>query len=143
MRLKPLILIPAVALAICAAVASATPAAAAASACPAGKFCIFQDTEFGGELFVADSNCHSNLSGESYPGNYPGVNDSASSIVNNTSQRVRLFENTNYGGRYIDVQANAKITNLKNNSFVIYNNDGSTNQILGAFNDVISSFCPR
>lgn len=142
MRLKAVTLT--VALIFGGALASTTPAAAASAAdCPSGKLCLFLDSNFGGEIYVPDSNRVSDLKGESYPGNYPPVNDSTSSVVNKTGQTVRLNENSGQNGRYIDIKANSQILNLKSNSFVIYNHDGSTNQLYGAFNDVISSFCTR
>ncbi|WP_221355795.1 peptidase inhibitor family I36 protein [Streptomyces beigongshangae] len=135
-----LTVLPVTVLAVGGALLAAAPANAAASQCPAGKVCIFQDSNFGGEVWVADTVCRSDLS-EDYPGNYPNVNDSASSIVNNTSKTIRLFENTGFAGRYVFVPANGSIADLKQRNLTVYHNDGSIFANPGEFNDVASSFC--
>ncbi|MEW1569822.1 peptidase inhibitor family I36 protein [Streptomyces sp. NPDC093509] len=134
-RFRTASLISAAILGIGGGLVAATPANAAASQCPQGKVCLFHDKNFGGEMYITDGTCVPSLQGESFPGNYPTVNDSVSSIVNNSGYTLRLFQNSGFGGRW--TIAYAQVADFTQ-GLTIYNSDGTTSSST-SFNDQLSS----
>lgn len=137
MRFKAASLISAAILSLGGGLVAATPANADASWCPQGKLCFFPQTNFQNEVYVADSLCALNFNGEDYPGFYPNVADTASSVVNNSDFILRLHQDNNHGGKYIYINGHSQIADLTKGQLV-YNHDGSLSSQTG-FNDVISS----
>ncbi|MER5796026.1 peptidase inhibitor family I36 protein [Streptomyces sp. NPDC001980] len=139
MKIRALTLVPAVALAIGGALVSTAPANAAASACPSGQMCLFSNTNFGGQMFIVPKKGNqpsvANLKDYKYP-NGSGVNDTASSLVNNTGTVTFIYQDINHGGKYVGVSNGESLSNL--DSVRIYNADG---MFFGynTFNDRISS----
>ncbi|MFS8362147.1 peptidase inhibitor family I36 protein [Streptomyces sp. CWNU-52H] len=118
-------------LAVGAALIAAPSASAAESDCPSGQICLFKDYNYGGSMLWISrfGTSDSDLKRE-------GFNDVASSVVNNASWSVRLYQDVYFGGKYIDVAPGQRIANLS--SVPIYNADGSYFGV-NTFNDRISS----
>lgn len=114
-------------------VGSGAPANAAASDCGSNGICLFQDTYYGGRMLdiTRIGACIENLKGWEF-------NDITSSVINNSSTTIRLYQDTNHGGKYVRLLPGERIANLS--SIVIYNNDGSWFGV-NTFNDRTSSTC--
>jgi hypothetical protein len=71
----------------------APSASADDSRCPANSFCLFQNTDFGGQrvVFNRTGYAYCNLSDYAF-------NNKASSMINNTGRRVILWQLSNCGG---------------------------------------------
>ncbi|MFD8723501.1 peptidase inhibitor family I36 protein [Streptomyces sp. NPDC059629] len=138
-KIRALTLLPAAALAVGGALVSTAPANAAASACPSGQLCLFSNTDFGGQMSILPKNGNqpsvANLANYKYPYG-SGVNDTASSLVNNTGTVTFLYEDINHGGKYVGVADGEFLSNL--NSVRIYNANG-TFFGYNTFNDRTSS----
>ncbi|MFI2301084.1 peptidase inhibitor family I36 protein [Actinacidiphila glaucinigra] len=133
----------ALAVAATGATLSATPAAAADN-CRAGYLCLYSQTNFptgvGASFIVGSGVSNGNLVYAHYPENNDVVNDTVSSVINNTGHTIRLYESTGYQGRYINVPAYGRIADLRQRNLVVYHNNGSIFANPGEFNDVTSSF---
>ncbi|MEU1621120.1 peptidase inhibitor family I36 protein [Streptomyces sp. NPDC005722] len=133
----------ALAVAATGATLSASPAAAADN-CRAGYLCLYSQTNFpygaGAGYIVGNGVSNSDLRYAHYPENNDVVNDSISSVINNTGHTIRLYENTGYQGRYINVAPGGRIADMKKKALVVFHGDGSIFANPGEFNDVTSSF---
>ncbi|AWW43551.1 peptidase inhibitor family I36 protein [Streptomyces cadmiisoli] len=135
MKIKAVTLASTVALAVGGALMSAGQASAAAENCRTGYFCIYLNGNWQGEMATYSSTCVSAIQG-TLPGQY--LNDHTSSVANKTTKNLKLYEHTNFGGRYINVPAQSIIDLTKN--VTVYHNNGTWSHT-GPFNDVLSSFC--
>ncbi|MFS8201743.1 peptidase inhibitor family I36 protein [Streptomyces sp. CWNU-52B] len=131
MRTRALTGISAAVLAVGGLLVSGTPAAAAESDCGAGRICLFKDYDYNGRILeiTAIGTRVDNLKGWDF-------NDATSSVVNNSSVTVRLYQDLNQGGKYVVVAPGQRIANLS--SVPIYNADGSYFGV-NTFNDRTSS----
>lgn len=126
-------------IALAAGLAVATPASADPSSpsCEGGSICFYHDTNYTGAWFKTTSARIDSFSSYTYfPYGVDSVNDTVSSIINNTGHWAVPSRNANQGGGYIIV--NNSVPNLKTGQ-IVYNQDGSKNGST-SFNDVISSY---
>ncbi|SNT31324.1 peptidase inhibitor family I36 protein [Actinacidiphila glaucinigra] len=137
------VLAAAFAVAATGATLSATPASAADN-CRAGYLCLYSQTNFpagvGAGFIVGNGVSNSDLRYAHYPENNDAVNDTVSSVINNTGHTIRLYESTGYQGRYINVPPLGRVADLRQRALTVYHNNGSIFANPGEFNDVTSSF---
>ncbi|MFD5065663.1 peptidase inhibitor family I36 protein [Streptomyces sp. NPDC058394] len=114
---------------------SVAPAAAVAGCEKSEALCLYQDVDYKGRIPLPAEGCFDDLRRIFLS------NDRASSVVNNSAEPVRLFEGVNRSGRYIEISPNSASPDLRSHTFKVFNNDGSTVNDQGEFNDVTSSVC--
>lgn len=131
MRSRVFSVATAAALALGGAALSATPANAAASDCGSGQVCLYKDYDYNGSMLVV-----AYLGLPDHDLKDDGFNDVTSSVINNSSSSIRLYQDVWYSGKYIQVNAGERIANLS--SVHIYNADGSYFGV-NTFNDRVSS----
>ncbi|MFE1520632.1 peptidase inhibitor family I36 protein [[Kitasatospora] papulosa] len=95
--------------------------------------CLYRNVDYKEGGLLPNSGCIDDLRA------FIGGNDTVSSVVNNSSNKVRLYEGVNHSGRYIEIEANSASPNLHVNVFKVFHNDGSLASENGEFNDVTSS----
>lgn len=104
MKFRMRTLAPVTALAIGAALAAVTPAnAAGPSSCPSGKLCLYGDANFSGPVKVFSSGSAASLKSYHYDGTNTAVDNTASSVINNTEKAIFLYSNSNFTGPYVPV----------------------------------------
>ncbi|MDG4758649.1 peptidase inhibitor family I36 protein [Micromonospora sp. WMMD710] len=114
-----------------AALAVASPAAAATPACEANTICLWEHKNWEGQK-VSLPRCTPSLG---------GFDNKASSFYNNTGLYLRLYENNDYSGRYIEIPAGFSYWNLHDRKFTVRHANGELFASPGEFNDVTSSVC--
>ncbi|MGV9943591.1 peptidase inhibitor family I36 protein [Streptomyces sp. NPDC003401] len=110
---------------------SVTPANAAVSDCGSGQVCLYKDYDYNGAMLVV-----AYLGLPNHDLKNDGFNDVTSSVINNSSSSIRLYQDVWYSGKYIQVNAGERVTNLSR--VHIYNADGSYFGV-NTFNDRVSS----
>ncbi|MFD9286450.1 peptidase inhibitor family I36 protein [Streptomyces mirabilis] len=95
--------------------------------------CLYGDVDYKKGLLMPGKGCFDDLR------KILMANDSVSSVVNNSSKNIRLYENVGRSGRYIQIDAGSWWQDLRSNEIKVFNNDGSPADGTGGFNDVISS----
>ncbi|MCW8103378.1 peptidase inhibitor family I36 protein [Streptomyces tauricus] len=118
------------------------PAAPVGGCDQADNVCLYKNTEYGGpKKFFPVDNCVDDFRAVRTEEVLSTLNDSVSSVVNNSTKNIRLYEGTGRSGRYIEVLAGATVADLHVKELTVLNGDGSVASSPGEFNDVASSLC--
>ncbi|MFJ6904531.1 peptidase inhibitor family I36 protein [Streptomyces griseoluteus] len=121
------------------------PSASAAYECGDGQVCIYKNSDFTGSVYVVPkvtlSNglkaaCARDLSTSRYTDGSV-VDNTASSIVNNSDSVIFLSEYKNGGGKYTGVSGGRRLWNLDS----VQTFDSAGHQTYESFNDRASSAC--
>ncbi|QYN22316.1 peptidase inhibitor family I36 protein [Amycolatopsis sp. DSM 110486] len=95
------------------------PSASAAGTCASGHFCLFEDDDYKGQhIEFAYRAGAIDLSKTAWAGGNGFVTNGASSMKNNTSHVVKLYDSSNCGGNQgYEAKKNSVDTDFSNNNF--------------------------